>query len=313
MRKKILLLPSILGVLSVISIVSSSFAQNCQEVFISEYVEGWSNNKAIEIYNPTGAPKDISEYGLVRFANGSTDFGEISYLTGVIIPAYDVVVVVLDKLDTAGIALEAPIWDELQAVADVYINPTYDNGIWPMYFNGDDAVALLTNDGETLVDLFGRIGEGSDFPGWGLYTDSEGAQLYQSRDHTLIRHSDVDGGVTVNPTSFDIEAEWDSLSANTFDHLGWHDCICGTDVNELASKANVRFFPNPAQGDNLSIVSDQMMVAIKMTDVEGKIISEDNEINDIMHRVEVAAILPGVYIVQVTLGDGSVVQQRIVR
>jgi len=84
-------------------------------------------------------------------------------------------------------------------------------------------------------------------------------------------------------------------------------------VNELASKANVRFFPNPAQGDNLSIVSDQMMVEIKMTDVEGKIISEDNEINDIMHRVEVAAILPGVYIVQVTLGDGSVVQQRIVR
>ena len=30
------------------------------ELFISEYVEGWSNNKALEIYNPTGESIDLS-------------------------------------------------------------------------------------------------------------------------------------------------------------------------------------------------------------------------------------------------------------
>ena len=35
-------------------------AQPCTELFISEYVEGSSNNKAIEIYNPTGVAVNLS-------------------------------------------------------------------------------------------------------------------------------------------------------------------------------------------------------------------------------------------------------------
>jgi len=34
-------------------------AQNCQDVFISEYLEGTYNNKAIELYNPTASPIDL--------------------------------------------------------------------------------------------------------------------------------------------------------------------------------------------------------------------------------------------------------------
>ncbi|HET7802457.1 MAG TPA: lamin tail domain-containing protein, partial [Humibacillus xanthopallidus] len=34
------------------------------ELFISEYVEGSSNNKAIEIYNGTGATVNMSAYSL---------------------------------------------------------------------------------------------------------------------------------------------------------------------------------------------------------------------------------------------------------
>jgi predicted extracellular nuclease len=41
--------------LSIFGFVATlNFAQaQCNELFISEYVEGTSNNKAIEIYNPT--------------------------------------------------------------------------------------------------------------------------------------------------------------------------------------------------------------------------------------------------------------------
>ena len=41
----------------------------CSEIFISEYIEGWSNNKALELYNPTNAAVDLSDYRLERYSN----------------------------------------------------------------------------------------------------------------------------------------------------------------------------------------------------------------------------------------------------
>ncbi|MBM3417543.1 MAG: hypothetical protein FJY17_01305, partial [Bacteroidetes bacterium] len=49
-----------------------TFAQNCSKIFISEYVEGWSNNKALEIYNPTSVPVNLNEYFVSRYSNGAT-------------------------------------------------------------------------------------------------------------------------------------------------------------------------------------------------------------------------------------------------
>jgi predicted extracellular nuclease len=43
------------------------------ELFISEYVEGSGNNKALEVYNGTGAPVTLTDhYDVQLFANGST-------------------------------------------------------------------------------------------------------------------------------------------------------------------------------------------------------------------------------------------------
>ena len=41
------------------------------ELLISEYVEGSSNNKALEIYNPTEAAVDLSQYRLRQYSNGN--------------------------------------------------------------------------------------------------------------------------------------------------------------------------------------------------------------------------------------------------
>ena len=46
-------------------------AQDCSELFFSEYVEGSSNNKAVEIYNPTDVPIDLSSYSIERYSNGN--------------------------------------------------------------------------------------------------------------------------------------------------------------------------------------------------------------------------------------------------
>ena len=65
MKKNILLFISLIS-------YSGLYAQDCSDIFISEYIEGWSNNKALELYNPTYQTIDLSNYSLSRWANGST-------------------------------------------------------------------------------------------------------------------------------------------------------------------------------------------------------------------------------------------------
>ena len=94
--KKIILLISIL-------FVFNSNAQDCSELFISEYVEGSYQNKAIEIYNPTNATIDLSDYQLERYSNGSTSSaaGGITQLSGMLASG-DVWIITNGDTDTAG-------------------------------------------------------------------------------------------------------------------------------------------------------------------------------------------------------------------
>jgi hypothetical protein len=275
-------------------------AQNCSDVFISEIVEGWSNNKAVELYNPTADPIDLDEYGLVRFQNGSSSYGAIAYLTDITINPYDALVVVLDKRDTAGEGLEAPLWDELWEVADIFMNPTYDEGIWPMYFNGDDAIALVKDEGETLVDLFGRIGEGGEFGGWGPYgVDDEGNQLYMSEDHTLQRKNSVQQGVTSNPGNFDIQAQWDTLPANTFDGLGIHSCLCFVDIEEFRAN-QLNMYPNPVSGNQLWVEAASEIEEVKILDLNGRLVFNFvATTSEKKHMIDLTTLASGMYVVEI--------------
>ena len=81
----------------------------CNDLFISEYVEGWSNNKALEIYNPTSNAIDLSGYSLSRFSNGGNSPSS-TQLEGTIEP-YSTFVIGLDKRNPDGDGFEAPMWD----------------------------------------------------------------------------------------------------------------------------------------------------------------------------------------------------------
>lgn len=240
-----------------------SYAQDCSDLFISEYVEGWSNNKALEIYNPTGAAIDLSEYIVVRYSNGSTSANSANavQLSGMI-GAYDVHVAVLEKLDPNGQQQEAPIWDSLQARADAFYCPDYavSNAF---YWNGNDAVALAKGDAANvgaavIVDIFGKIGED---PGDGWSTDFPytGAGIVVTKDHSMIRKSSILKGET-NPviSFFDPLAEYDTIPAvvdiggqlygNWFS-LGEHDCGCApVSTDELATE-KITLYPNPTNGE----------------------------------------------------------------
>ncbi len=181
----------------------------CDEIFISEYVEGSGFNKALELYNPTANPINLNNYRLAQYNNGSSTPGVYSTLSGIIQP-YGTRVLVLDK--RTGNPATDP---DLAAKADTFMNPT--NTAEVLYFNGDDAIVLERLNG-TVVDIFGKIGED---PGsaWGSGGNT-------SANHTLVRKPGITQGVTTSPSFFDPNDEWIAYPQDFFDSLGTHLSAC---------------------------------------------------------------------------------------
>jgi len=225
------------SLLAVLTFVSGfTFAQNCSKIFISEYVEGWSNNKAIEIYNPTSVPVNLNEYFVSRYSNGATTATVLNsvQLSGTIAP-FDVYVAVLDKQDENGTGQEAPIWDSLQARADGFYSPVYNTSN-AFYWNGNDAVmlakgtlpsnpALLINATNVpnfaIIDIFGKIGEnpanetgsaaGNDGAWSTQFPYSSGQGVLVTKDHSMIRKASIEKGVSTPVSFFDPMLEWDTI------------------------------------------------------------------------------------------------------
>ncbi|MCW5908600.1 MAG: lamin tail domain-containing protein [Chitinophagales bacterium] len=184
---------------------------DCANLFFSEYVEGTSNNKALEIYNPTSNAINLADYRIYKSLNGGSSTG-IFNLTGSI-AAGDVYVLVYNQADSI-LKLKA---DTLTS----FLN-----------FNGNDALALLhLND---TIDVIGQIGID---PGtsWVVGTGS-------TVDHTLIRNyytykGSKDWQVAAN--------QWDSHPVNLFDSLQFHHTApCGT--TPPMPKATLRFLGTSA-------------------------------------------------------------------
>jgi predicted extracellular nuclease len=64
----------------------NAFPQAPSDLFISEYVEGSSNNKALEFYNGTNAAIDLStgNYVVQMYFNGALTVGTTIHLAGII-------------------------------------------------------------------------------------------------------------------------------------------------------------------------------------------------------------------------------------
>jgi hypothetical protein len=166
------------------------------DLFISEYVEGSSTNKYIELYNGTASAIDLSSYSLKLYSNGSSTASAQAALTGTIAAGATVV---------------------YQNSAGVYSGPATTLAS-VINFNGDDAIALYN--GADLVDIFGVIGVD---PG-SAWTSGSNTTL----DRTLRRKPSVTSGVTVNPSGSGaaafttLETEWDVFGTDVVSGLGAH-------------------------------------------------------------------------------------------
>lgn len=171
------------------------------DLLISEYIEGSSLNKAVEIYNGTGAAVDLglAGYQVEIYFNGATSAGATIGLVGVVAPG-DVWVVADDGADAA-----------ILAVADQ--TPTNS------FFNGDDAVVLRKGgSGGAVIDSIGQVGfdPGSEW----------GSGLTSTADNTLVRKAADCTGDTDPSDVFDPAVHYDGFAQNTFGDLGAHTSTC---------------------------------------------------------------------------------------
>ena len=170
------------------------------ELFFSEYVEGSGNNKALEIYNGTGAAVDLASggYAVDIYFNGSTSASTKIPLEGSV-AAKDVFVLADNDAAT-------PVLD----VADQTSTASF--------FNGDDAIVLRK--GTTVLDVIGQIGTD---PGSAWGTAPTSTQNNTLRRKESVMHGDADGN-----DAFDPAVEWDGFATDTFAGLGSYGDNGGT-------------------------------------------------------------------------------------
>jgi uncharacterized protein len=179
------------------------------ELYFSEYIEGSSNNKALEIYNGTGASINLgaNAYSVQMFFNGSATAGLTINLTGAV--------------------ADGDVFVLAQSSASAAILAQADQTNGAGWFNGDDAVVLRK--GATIVDVIGQVGVD---PGteWGT-------GLTSTADNTLRRNDSVNAGDPNGSDAFDPALEWDGFTTDTFNGLGVRSGVVvpSLSINDLSA------------------------------------------------------------------------------
>ena len=286
------------------------FAQ-CTDLFISEYVEGSANNKAIEIYNPTEAAIDLSVYVVYRYSNGDPDPTDEVQLSGMIQP-YEVVVLTNGQTDSVWVSgggyWSLPINDTLYDLGDIHCSGNYPTA---MYFNGNDAITLETVTGD-VVDIFGKTGDDPGSNGWNdipptYYAGNEYWTSW-SKDQTLIRKPTVKAGVAVDPDIFMVNMEWDSIPKNAWDSLGFHTCDCkplGITQNKFGH--SIVMYPNPSTNSIVTISASERITSISISNQLGQVVyTEEFESAKKEVVVQGKFLRTGIYFVTTKFVDNSV-------
>ena len=163
---------------------------------ITEYIEGSSNNKAVEVSNMGGSAIDLdaNAYKLILFGNGAdaSKPGNTETLTGTLAPGKSLV------FHNSG-------------AADAF---KVGNASTVTFFNGDDALVLTKDD--VVIDRFGKRGED---PG-SAWTDPSDAN-FSTANKTLRRKASVTTGDTVAEADFPgTNNQWLVFDIDTADGLG---------------------------------------------------------------------------------------------
>jgi len=190
------------------------------DLFFSEYAEGTSNHKYLEIFNPTNADISLDGYAFPSVSNAPTTPGEHEYWNtftlGAVVPAGGFYIVSHGSADPSILALANQ-------------NHTYLS-------NGDDGYALVqgTEADYVVIDVIGQNITDLDYAdpgsGWAVAGVADA-----TKDHVLVRKSSVIQGNTdwaLSAGTDDASSEWTVMPVDTWTDLGMHSFTgsCGAAV-----------------------------------------------------------------------------------
>ena len=149
-------------------------AHGISSLFFSSYAEGSSNNKYLEIYNPTNQAISLNGYAFPNVSNDPTEVGAHEYWNTFTQDA---------EIAAGGTYLIA------HPEADASILALADQ-THQYLSNGDDGYALVqgTEDDYVIIDTIGDF-NGDPGSGWDVAGVSEA-----TKDHTLVRKSTITKG-----------------------------------------------------------------------------------------------------------------------
>ena len=182
------------------------------QVLFSEYAEGTSYNKYLEIYNYSSNIVDLSEYGFPSCSNGCDMDGEWDYMNyfpegAAINPGEVYVITHPNATNPSNTAYNEQI-------------AMYSDHTFNYLSNGNDVFALVDLASGLILDIIGAVG-----PDPGTGWDVAGVEN-ATKDHTLVRKSTVltgNSGDWVDSAGTDFsDSEWIVLDNETWDNLGFH-------------------------------------------------------------------------------------------
>ena len=249
-------------------------------LFFSEYAEGSSNNKYLEIFNADDVVVDLSNYSLSSCSNGCDEPGEWDYPNNVTFQPNDAI---LNPGD---------LYVVCHGSADEYILG-FCNQTFTYLSNGDDVFALTQISTGNVLDVIGLVGEDPG-QGWAV-AGIENA----TKDHTLVRKSSVTSGNPLwldNPDTGEQgsagddaeDSEWIVLEQDDWTYLGYH--TMGEDVEECSIDGDVN-------GDGVLNVLDVVQIVSAITgnttdDLDCADMNGDDLIN-VLDIVQVVGIITG--------------------
>ena len=251
-----------------------TFATADKQPYFSEYVEGSGNNKALEIFNPSGKAIDLSQYAIIKTRNGSA-WESPETLNGTL-AAGDVFTIVNPGFNFSLLS------DSAAVVDTVWGSPTY--------FNGDDARAIVqlyggSWDDDPLYVIIDQIGVDGIDPGSGW---AVAGVTNATQEHTLIRKITVNQGNAI--------MGWDASAGTDAQNSEW----MVFDQNFVGNLG----YPTPNASDNTTITD------VVLRDTVGNLVSSAVSIDSASATVNVTVIYSAGHMVDslvptITVADGG--------